>query len=117
MVDAFWGEIIEESQDSGPYKKVKMRSDGHEFPATVIEPYGLQGSAIKGGMALVIPVNGDMGQAVVIPMPPPKDRVDGHKPGEARLHNHKHGQNVLLDDSGNVLVRSPNGIVHINPPE
>lgn len=104
MVYAFWGEIIEESNDKGPYKLVKMRADGHEFVATILEPYGVQGSPIAKGQGLVIPVDGDMGKAVVIPMPPPAARVDQQKPGELTLINHKAGITIKLADDGTVTI-------------
>lgn len=40
----------------------------------------------------------------------PKDKVQG----ETRIYAKK-GQLMEMDDDGNVIVTSPNGIVHINP--
>ena len=61
--------------------------------------------------------DGDEGKAVAVIMAPPKDRVDGQKPGMVTVKNHAKGQHMVMDDDGNVIIRSPNGIVHINPPE
>lgn len=98
-----WGELVEESKDAGPYKLARAKSDGHEFTVHVMETYGIQGSAPKGSQLVIIPIDGDLGKAIAFAIPPPKDRVDGHKPGETRLKNHVAGQSLLLDKDGNIV--------------
>lgn len=98
-----WGELIEESNDAGPYKLVRARSDGHEFTVKIMETYGVQSSAPKGSHLLIIPIDDDLGKAIAFAIPPAKDRVDGHKPGETRFKNHVAGQSYLQDKDGNII--------------
>lgn len=112
-----WGEITEISNDKGPYKLVKVQSEGHTMTAIVVEPYGVQASPLKGGQVFLLPFNADNGQAVALVLPPPKDRVDGQKEGEATFKNHKRGQYVKLDDDGNIVINAPGKKVIINAQE
>lgn len=97
-------QLIEVSNDKGPYKLVRAQSEGHEFTALIIEPTGVQSSPLKDSQLLILGINDDTGQAVAIALPPPAQRVDGQKEGEATYQNHKRGQNIKLDDDGNVTV-------------
>lgn len=113
----FWGKVLGPSKDKGPYKLLRMRADGHEFNAKVLESYGFHSSPMTDGESLIALPDGDMGKATIIGGLPPKDRVDGLKEGETGLKNHKHGQMISLNDNGDIVIKSPSGIVHINPPE
>lgn len=108
-MSARWGDLIEVSNDKGPYKLAKFRSDSHEFMAQIIDPYGIQGSPPKGSQALLIPVDGDEGKMIAFVMPPPKDRSDGLKAGEAQLKNHVAGQFIYQMENGDTVVSNKDG--------
>lgn len=95
-----WAEIIGESNDKGPFKLLRVRSEGHEFDCIVMDPYGLQSSPIKDGQAWILPFNGDNGQAIAFVLPPPAKRVDQQKPGEVSLKNHVTGNRRYMDNDG-----------------
>lgn len=112
-----WAEVVKASNDKGPYKLVRVKSDDHEFTATVIEPTGFHGSPMKGGKVLVALPDGDMGKATVIGGIAPKDRVDGQKEAELTLMNHKSAVSVKFGDDGKITLTGNvviNGPVEIN---
>ena len=111
-----WGNVKRTSNDAGPYKLVTVECDGTELECQVLDLSGVEHSPMEGGQAMVFLPDGDEGKAVAVIMAPPKDRVDGQKPGMVTLKNHSKGQSVVLDNDGNVIIKST-GIVHINPPE
>lgn len=110
------GFVSEESKDSGPHKMCKVVCDGKPMDAKVLDIAGLSGSPLKDSEVLVLIADDDDGRAFIIPLgPPTKDRIDGQKPGELDLRNHKRGNHIKLDDGGNVIVKSEGGVVDINP--
>lgn len=111
----FYATVIEVSADAGPYALLRVSADGDEFTVRVSNPMGFAGAPVEGSMVCVFCPDGDLGKAWGICEPPPSDRIDGLKPGEVEARNVSKGQSVKLDDSGNVVVTSPSGIVHINP--
>ena len=113
----FYAELIEVSEDKGPYMLVRAAADGDEFTVRVASPHGLASSPLKGSLIAVQCPDGDLGKACGTIEPPPADRIDGQKEGEVRIKNLKTGkqQIIELDDDGNILLKSPNGKVHINP--
>lgn len=106
-----WAEVIKPSNDRGPYKMVEVESDGHTFIAHVIEPYGVQSSPLKGGQALIIPVDDDEGKAVALILPPPAKRTDQQKEGEASFVSHKTGNALKHDDDGHTTITTPGGCI------
>lgn len=100
LTEGRWGDIIKESADKGPYKLLRVQSEGHEFDAIVIESYGMQASPIEKGQVFVLPFNTDNGQAVAMVLPPPAKRVDLQKPGEVSLKNHVSGNRRYMDNDG-----------------
>lgn len=99
-----FGEVTTVSNDKGPFKGLRVKSDDHEFPAEVLETGGYHQSPMKGSKVVVALVGGDMGKAFIIGGQAPKDRVDGQKEGMVTIKNHKRGQNVVMDDDGNITV-------------
>lgn len=106
-----WGEVVKPSNDKGPYKLVRVQSDGHEVTAIVLEPYGVQGSPLKGGQALMIPIDGDEGKMVAIIMPPPAKRTDEQKEGEVSYPNHDTGNFIKHDADGNTTIQTKGGAI------
>jgi len=113
----FYAELIEVSADKGPYMLARAAADGDEFDVRIHNQHGVASNPLKGSLILVNCPDGDLGKAVGMIEPPPADRIDQQKEGEVRIKNLKSGkqQTVELDDDGNILMTSPNGIIHINP--
>jgi phage gp45-like len=97
---ARWGELVKVSNDKGPFKMIRVQSDGHEVSAKVIEPYGVQGSPVKDSIVLMFPLDGDEGKMVALVMPPPAKRTDQQKPGEVSYVNHDTGNAMKHDADG-----------------
>ena len=106
-----WGEVTEVSNDKGPYKLVRVQSDGQEVTAIVIEPYGIQGSPLKKGQAILFPMDGDEGKMVALIMPPPAKRVDQQKEGEVSYINHDTGNVMKHDADGHTTITTPGGTI------
>jgi phage gp45-like len=112
-----WGELTGESKDVGPYRLVEVEADGKKMDIMTIDPFGLQGSGHKDAQVLLLVPDGDEGKAVGIVMPRPKDRWDGLKPGEVGLKHFDKGQYLHHKDNGDTVIKTPNGILHLNPPD
>lgn len=112
-----WGEVTGESKDTGPYRLVEIETDGKKMDAIVLDPFGMQGSPHKGAQTLVIIPDGDEGKAVVLVLPRPKDRWDGMKPGESGMKHFDKKQFMHLKDNGDIDIKTPGGIIHLNPPD
>lgn len=103
-VTLMWAEVVKPSNDKGPFKGLRVQADGHEFNAQVLEPGGFHQSPMTGSLVLVALVDGDMGKAAVLGGQAPKDRVDGQTEGMLTIKNHKNGQYLTMDASGNVKI-------------
>lgn len=103
-ITAFFGEVVKPSNDAGPYKGVRVQADGDEFNAQVFEPGGFHQSPMVGSQVLVILPDNDMSKAVILGGQAPSDRVDGQTEGMLTLKNHKNGQFLTMDASGNIVV-------------
>lgn len=100
----FWGEVLKPSNDKGPYKGLRVQADDHEFNAQVIESGGYHQNPMTGSQVLVLLPDNDMGKAVIIGGQSPADRVDGQTEGMVTIKNHKSGQSITMDSSGNVNI-------------
>lgn len=109
-----WGKLKGPSDDKGPYKLHTIETDGKEMDIHIIEPYGIQGNAIKDSMVLVFVPDGDEGKAVGIALPPPAKRVEGQKDGEVQLKNHATGNEIKHEAGGDTIIKTA-GIFHVNP--
>lgn len=116
------GVVVEESKDAGPHKMIKVTADGKQMDVKVLDFAGLSGSPLKDSEVLLLIPDDDDGRAYAIPLgPPTKDRVDGQKPGEVDVRNHKSGSSTKYKDGGNVethatadaIIKS-DGKVYIN---
>lgn len=97
------GVVMEESNDKGPFKIVKVMADGKPMDLTVLDITGSEGSPLKDSPVLILTADGDDGRAYgIIAGPPTKDRTDAQKPGEVTYKNHKRGQSVMLSDDGSI---------------
>ncbi len=101
----FWAEVVKPSNDQGPYKLIRVKADGHEFTATVVESQGFHGSPMQGGKVLIALPDGDMGKAVALGGVPPKDRRDGQKEAEVGMKNHKAGTVLYMHDDGSIELK------------
>jgi phage gp45-like len=116
------GQLIEESKDTGPHRLVRVAYDGDEKDAALIDFGGVVSAPLKGAQMLIIPADGDEGKLYAIALAPPKDRIDGNKPGENRIRQLKTGAQIEQTDGkktnisdGDVVITSTSGTVHINP--
>lgn len=103
-LEIFWARVKKPSNDKGPYKGVLVEADGHEFNAQVLEVGGYHQNPMEGSQALVLLPGGDMGNAAIIGGQAPGDRVDGQTEGMVTIKNHKDGQTITMDGSGNVTI-------------
>lgn len=106
-----WGEMVGESNDKGPYKLGRFQSDGQEVTAIIMESYGVQGSPLKGGQTLLIPLDGDEGKMLAFVLPPPSKRTDQQKPGEVSYPNHDTGNVMKHDVKGNTTTTTKKELV------
>lgn len=124
MNGVIMGELIEESNDKGPYRLARVRFDGDEQDVHLLDFGGIVNAPLKDAQVLLFHVDGQPGKLFGIAMSAPKDRIDGNKPGENRVKNLKTGALIEQTDGKKttmqdetVVIKSPGGIVHINPPE
>lgn len=108
------GEIIEVSEDKGPYKLVKVKVDGKEIIAKMQESYGIQAAPAKGSLCFIICPDGDEGRALAIIEPAPSKRTDKQKPGEVSYGNPETGSVIKHQANGDTIATSK-GLFHINP--
>lgn len=99
-----WAQLTEVSNDKGPYKLVRVQSEGHEFDAIVLEPTGVQASPLKDSQLMILSMNDDTGQAIVMALPPPAKRVDEQKEGEVSYKNHVTENAMKHDAEGNTTI-------------
>lgn len=107
-----FGYVSEESKDAGPFKLVKVVADGKEMDVLVHDVGGVSASPLKGSHVTILTADDDDGKAVgLIGGVPTKDRVDGLKPGEVDLRNHKRGQSIKFDDDGHLTITNKAGTI------
>jgi phage gp45-like len=85
------GELIEESKDQGPFRIARVQVDGDEKDVILVNDHGLVSAPLKGSQMLLLQADGEDGKIYAIALAPPKDRIDGNKPGENRAKNLKTG--------------------------
>lgn len=102
-----WGKVVRVSNDAGPYKLVTVECDGAEYECIAMDHGGFSAAPIADSQAMVFLPDGDEGKAAAMVMPPPAERVDGQKPGMMTAKNHAKGQNIVLDDDGNIVLNGP----------
>lgn len=110
-------EILGPSNDKGPYKLAKVQSDGQPIVGYLAENSGFASNPLKGGIGIAIPIAGDEGKVVIIPMAPASGRYDELKEGEAKIGNLKSGVHAFFNDAGEIILTGKviiNGDVEIN---
>jgi len=110
-------EIVGPSNDKGPYKLAQVTSDGSEITGYLAESSGFASNPLKGGIGIAIPIAGDEGKVVIIPMAPASGRYDGLKEGEAKIGNLKNGISAFFNDAGEIVLTGKviiHGDVEIN---
>lgn len=102
--------------DTGPIQKVTVQGlADEEFELSARgQRFGMTGNPPVGSVGYLHIPNGDMDAAYMTDLEHPDMRPNNRESGEAIAYA-KQGQRVELDKDGNILVKSPNGIVHINP--
>lgn len=113
---ARWGKVAKASNDKGPFKLVRVESYGQEQVCEVAEVYGMQGSPPEGSRMLLIPLEGDEGKVVGIPMVPSAERFDAQKEGEQTMQHYKTKNRVTHRNNGNTIIKTK-GVLYINSDE
>lgn len=101
-----WGELKSVSKDKGPYKLGGFEADGKPIVAKIMETQGVECNPVDGSIAFIICPDGDEGRAMAFVVAPAKLRTDQQKEGEVNFKNHKRGQNIKLDDNGDILANA-----------
>lgn len=78
------------------------------------QPHGLTSVPRKGSVGYGFCANGRPDQFFIMGMEHPEDRPKNRKPGESEQYGAKKQSN-LMDDKGNTIVKTPQGIYHVNP--
>lgn len=110
------GELTEESKDEGPFRLVRVASDGDEKDAVLVDFGGVVSAPLKGSQVLLIQADGEDGKLYAIAFAPPADRIDQNKPGENRIKNLKTGALFEQNEDGSVNINAP-GKLTINAPD
>lgn len=72
----------------------------------IIQPYGLSASVPEdGAMGIVLPLGGDEGDMVILPVANPSVRLGGLKEGEVGLYN-KDGDQLIITPEGEFNMQS-----------
>jgi len=78
------------------------------------QPHGMSSVPTVGMVGYLFMANGRPDHAFLMGLEDPALRPKDKVQGETRIYAKK-GQQVEMDDDGNIIITSPNGIVHINP--
>lgn len=108
-------EVIEVDDRDGVQmvKVMGLADEIFEFPYRG-QPFGLTTVPTVGSIGYAFLAAGRPDQCFLMGLEHPDQRPKGRKEGESIMYAKKQ-QRVEMDDAGNVLIKSPNGIVHINP--
>lgn len=106
-----WGTVVGPSNDKGPHKLARARSDGGEVTFEVIDPWGMASNPIAGSKVLLMQLDGDEGKLVGIVMAPPARRMDKQKGGETSFASPHTGNYIRHDADGNTKTVTTQGLV------
>lgn len=111
-------EVIE-VDDSGPIMKVTVMGLADEIFELSLrgQPHGLTTVPVKGAIGYGFSPNGRPDQFFLMGLESEDNRkqFNGRTPGESTVYAKK-GQEIYMKDNGDVDIKSPHGVVHINPP-
>jgi phage gp45-like len=79
------------------------------------QPHGMSSVPEVGMVGYVFMASGRPDQAFLMGLEDPELRPKDKVGGETRIYG-KHENLAEFDDNGNILLHSPNGIIHLNPP-
>lgn len=107
---------VVEVKDTGTIQMVTvqgLKGEFFKFPYRG-QPHGLTTVPTVGSVGYLFMASGRPDQAFLMGLEDPQLRPSGKAEGETWLYAKK-GQTVELNDDGDLLIRSPSGVVHINP--
>ncbi len=109
---------VVEVDDTGPIQKVTVVGLADEYFELPLrgQPHGLTTVPQVGAVGYLFLGNGRPDQAFLMGLEHPDERPNERVEGESIMYAKKK-QRVELDDNGDILMKSPEGIIHINPPE
>lgn len=104
-------------EDDGEIQKVTVMGLADEYFELSFraQGHGLSTVPIVGSVGYLHMANGRPDQAFLTGLEHPAYRPKDQVEGEAMVYA-KQGQTMHFDDDGNVIVRTPGGIYHVNPP-
>lgn len=104
--------------DSEEIQRVTVEGvDGEEFELPLRgQPHGMTSVPKPGMIGYLYAANGRLDQAYLGNLEDPQKRKKfaNRKEGENTLYADK-DQEIYMQDNGDMVLKSPNGIVHINP--
>lgn len=107
---------VVEVDDSGEIQTITVQGlDGEFFELPLRnQPHGLSGVPPVGSVGILTMVNGRPDMAQLSNLEHPDLRPKNYKPGETVGYGPTE-QLVEMVENGDVYIKSPSGIVHINP--
>lgn len=108
---------VVEVDDTGPIQMITvqgLKGEFFKFPYRG-QPHGMTSFPTVGSVGYVFLASGRPDQAFLMGLEDPQLRPKSRVEGETVVYA-KEGQTAEFDSNGNILLKSPNGIVHINPP-
>lgn len=108
-----WGVLTEVSADAGPFKIATFSAHGKSIEAVILEFSGVECNPVVGSMAVIFSP-GDDGRAVAIVAPPPAQRADQQKPGEASFVDPLTGNVIQHRQDGSTIAKTA-GLFRVNP--
>ena len=107
---------ITEVDDSDEFMKITaVGLPGETFSFSIHkQSHGMTAHPTIGSVGTVMLMNGQPDQAILMSIENPQMRPKNRAEGEVTVYGPK-GQTQDHDKDGNIIVKSPNGIVHINP--
>jgi phage gp45-like len=102
--------------DKGEIQKITVKGladEEYELPLRG-QPHGLTTIPPVGSVGYLFIANGRPDQAFLMGLEHPDIRPKDRKDGESEMYAKKK-QSMLMDEKGNTIIRTPEGVYHNNP--
>jgi len=105
-----WGVVIKASNDKGPFKLIRVKSEMREFTAMIHDPYVLVGNPAPGTLVKLSSMT-DGGMETAMPVDLSAKRFDGLKGGEALIGNTETKTHIHLNEKGEAVINSEADVI------
>ena len=105
-----WGKVVSASNDKGPFKLIRVKSEMREFTAMVHDPYGLAGNPAPGTLVKLSSM-ADGGMESATPVDLSAKRFDQLKAGEAKFGNTETKTHIHMNEKGEAVVNSEADVI------